>query len=122
MRVSRNVAGSVLLSGALLVGTAVLSGVTGAAPAGASACATTNTHKYEVTATGEKETTNTHEVKCGKNYQKWTVKATRTRVGATTVTDTYRDEFDYPHYVQDVHKVATSAKGVVTVTNTVTRA
>jgi hypothetical protein len=122
LRKFRNIA-AVSATGAILAGSALAAGLSGATPAGAStvACATTRTYSHETTATGEVESTRTVKVKCGKDYREWKTRDTRTRAGATTYTVTVRDEYNYPHYVQTVitHKV--SAKGAVTDTRTVTR-
>ena len=105
------------LTAGILGGTALAAGLTGATPAGAAtvACVTTYTHTRTTSATGATSDTRTHEVKCGKDYQKWTVRHARTKTGATTYADTYRDEFAYPHYWQIEHETLTSAKGSVTV-------
>jgi hypothetical protein len=94
-----------------------------AVPAAAQAATVTCSHihsdRWSTTSTGSRSHTIVNENKCGRNYDKWTVRFFWSRTGAHSITRTYKDE-DYPHYVQTAVRDSWSAKGSYTHTVTVT--
>jgi hypothetical protein len=82
-------------------------------------CKTTNSYKHTVTSKGTVTTTTEKRTSCGKAYQLWEHVTEHSYTGSHYTESIYKDERAYPHYRETIYKVATSAKGIITVTNQV---
>lgn len=115
----RSTIGAMFLGVALAGGTLTAGAVPANAAVSVTACTHIHTDKWSTTSTGSWSHTVTNENKCGRDYDKWTVRISHSSTGAHSVTHTYKDE-DYPHYQQSAVRDSWSRAGRHTHTVTIT--
>lgn len=115
----RRLAASAAVTAGVVAGMAGAMSMTGV-PAGATACVTTHSYAHTVTSRGSQSWTWVTKRACGRDYQKWEHRVSRSYTRAHSDEQLYRNEYAYPHYRQ--HEVLNSwtAKGTHTIkiTNT----